>query len=98
MITEKFLQVTRTFTLPHNDYSPPVVDSATDIASNIAAGAASLFAQAQRVVGAQPTVTPLGKTEQVPKSLAHALAKAALDGANVLPSQDPFGKYHVAYS
>ncbi|TPX36748.1 hypothetical protein SmJEL517_g01142 [Synchytrium microbalum] len=90
LITEKFLQVTRTFTLPHNDYTPPVVDSATDIATNFAAGAATLFAQAQRVVGASPSVTPMNKTEQVPKSLGHALSKAALDGANVLPAQDPF--------
>ncbi|TPX32494.1 hypothetical protein SeMB42_g07603 [Synchytrium endobioticum] len=93
LITEKLLLVTRTYTLPHNDYAPPVVESATDIANSIAAGAATLFASAQRVVGAvQPTAAPMAKTDstQIPKSLAHAFSKIALDGANVLSDQDPF--------
>jgi hypothetical protein len=95
LVHENFLKVTRTFTLPHNDYAPPVADSVFDFATTVGENVRGFAVAGARAAGVnEPSVSPSGSFSQkeIPKSMSHALAKAAIESAEWVGEESPFGK------
>ncbi|KAJ3197283.1 hypothetical protein HK101_004764 [Irineochytrium annulatum] len=104
---ETLIKVSANYTRPHYDYEPPFADSALDFATTITTkkvmyvpsnnakdGAIKLPADgADQEPPKEEPITPsaVSSSSAMPRSLSHALAKAATVGAAGIPAEDPMG-------
>ncbi|KAI8850858.1 hypothetical protein BC829DRAFT_361318 [Chytridium lagenaria] len=74
---ESLVKVSQNYTKPHYDYEPLLSETALDFATNVRGKVVSL-------AGATTTTR-----EEIPRSLSHALARAATSGSAGLPTEEP---------
>ncbi|KAI8820632.1 uncharacterized protein EV422DRAFT_56989 [Fimicolochytrium jonesii] len=85
-------KISRNFTLPHYDYEPPLAETALNFASTVSDRAISFTAAGARAAGVNANIGGGPKTkEEIPPSLAHAFARAAIHSAEELGTQEPIG-------
>ncbi|KAI9326438.1 BAR domain-containing family protein [Zopfochytrium polystomum] len=85
---ESFLRVSRNYTLPHYDYEPLLSESAYDFATTVSDRVSTLVSSASGTPATRDASQP---KDEIPRSLAHAFAKAATANADAVGSEEPLG-------
>jgi hypothetical protein len=88
---ESLLRVANNYTKPHYDYEPLLAESAYDFASSVSGRVQSLAAGLQATTGAAPAAAGQAGApkDEIPRSLSHAFAKAAVQGSEGLSPEEP---------
>ena len=91
---ESFAKVSRNYSLPHNDYTPPVQESMFDFATTVQKNMETLATTTAKAtgLGSAESLKRSGSGEsEIPKSLSHALCKVANQHANTFGLEEPLG-------
>ncbi|KAJ3186525.1 hypothetical protein HDU85_007345 [Gaertneriomyces sp. JEL0708] len=96
---ENLLKVGRNYTLPHYDYEPGIKDTVFDFATTVGDRATSLAAAGARAAGVDSPIPRTSRArDEIPPSLSHAFARAAMLSAEELGTQEPLGAALVKFS
>jgi hypothetical protein len=91
---ESFVKVSRTYTVPSNDYNPPIQESVMGFASSMQKNMEGLAAASAKMtgMGSSSSIPRSGSAEaEIPKSLSHALSKVANDQSVLFSPEEPLG-------
>jgi len=88
---QKMLSVTSNYANEGYDYPPNLRESIVDLSKNISEKVQGL-ASAHTAQQAQDAITGPSSKPAAPKTLSHAIGRAAVAGVEVLPKDDPYGK------
>lgn len=92
LLHENFTKVSRTYTLPHNDYQPPVEESVMDFATSVQQNVRAAAAAGAKAAGVANPLGPGGAAgSDVPRSLSHAFSRVASEGALCYGADEPMG-------
>ncbi|KAI8815365.1 BAR domain-containing family protein [Cladochytrium replicatum] len=91
VLHDNFLRVAKNYTYPHYDWDPPMTESVSDLWGNVTERATALAATTAKAAGVAgpPQPTPRSAKDEIPRSLSHAFARAAVVSAEGLNPEEP---------
>lgn len=94
---QNLLKIARVYGTETYDYPTQIQESVVELSKSISDRVTSLTTQATQGTSL-PSPTPTASAPVPPKTLAHAMSRAALSGTEQLGSDDPLGAALLKYA